>query len=81
MSLSHQTFTELIPLYGPQTATKRKPKALQNVEPAEKDRPTTMLDQFVSRARPEFESQEGEGEVVDEDVRMNEDGTMTFDSL
>jgi hypothetical protein len=81
---------ELIPLYEPETTARRKPKALQpKGGPTEK----TMLDQFmsVSHAQAEAEGAERQeeeesgghegGEGLDEDVVMNEDGTMTFDGL
>ena len=62
---------ELIPLYEPESTARRKPKALQQKDAA---RAATMLDQFVSRPRGDSEWP-GPGE---EDVVMNEDGTMTM---
>ncbi|GJE86292.1 histone-fold-containing protein [Phanerochaete sordida] len=71
---------ELIPLYEPEAAGRRKPKALQ---PKDDDRPATMLDQFVSRPK-DTEDQEAaetigyeDDQAGMEDVLMHEDGTMT----
>lgn len=88
----HQILTsrhraELIPLYEPETTARRKPKALQK---AAGDGPATMLDHFVSRApaaeadaglADEDEEEDGGPGHFDEDVVMNEDGTMTLDAL
>lgn len=67
---------ELIPLYDPETAAKRKPKALQQSNLTE----GTLLDRFVSRPKADSEEtpEEETQDVADEDVVMNEDGTMTM---
>ena len=76
--------TELIPLYEPETAGRRKPKALQAKDTADGPRTTTMLDKFVSRPKDAQESGEAggiesgeDGGAATEDVQMHEDGTMT----
>ncbi|TCD70106.1 hypothetical protein EIP91_004835 [Steccherinum ochraceum] len=60
---------EIIPLQNPSAPAKRKAKQKEDSQP---DRPTTMLDAFVGRAQSP--------ERPDEDVVMNEDGTMTLES-
>lgn len=73
---------ELIPLYEPETAARRKPKALQ---PKDDDsRPTTFLDQYVSRTKDAQDTPDGDAAAYEEehaggmeDITMHEDGTMT----
>ncbi|KAI0685069.1 hypothetical protein BC835DRAFT_1386080 [Cytidiella melzeri] len=69
---------EIIPLYEPELATKRKPKALDK---AAAGGAMTALDQFVSRSKPVASGSGESPDMLDEDVVMNEDGTMTLDSL
>ncbi|KAI0732457.1 hypothetical protein BC629DRAFT_1302168 [Irpex lacteus] len=83
---------ELIPLYEtePTTGTgKRKPKALQSKDKATDDGKTRTLDRFAFKPKASA-SAGAEGADVDEaggggddleDVVMNDDGTMTLDSL
>ncbi len=83
---------ELIPLYEtePTTGTgKRKPKALQSKDKATDDGKTRTLDRFAFKPKASV-SAGAEGADVDEaggggddleDVVMNDDGTMTLDSL
>ncbi|KAI0348168.1 hypothetical protein BDW22DRAFT_61152 [Trametopsis cervina] len=60
---------EFIPLYEEEPTGKRKPKALQEQK--------TTLHQFVSK--PQAAADEDEPEMLEEDVVMNDDGTMTLD--
>ncbi|CAL1694191.1 unnamed protein product [Somion occarium] len=63
---------EIIPWHNPDAQAKRKPKALQ--EKDDKARPTTMLDTFVQKGAADVESG---SQGHDEDIVMNEDGTMS----
>ena len=70
--------TELIPLYETEpTTAKRKPKALQQKDKTnEGTSGTKTLDQFAFRPKTHVSNEDGDGEIADEDVLMNEDGTM-----
>ena len=74
-------FAELIPLYDAEPAAKRKPKALQQKDKAAEYGQTTLFDQFVTKAAAPGDDLDGPPEAFDQDVLMNEDGTMTLDSL
>ena len=84
--------SELIPLYEAEPSTaKRKPKALQQKEKAADDGKTRTLDRFAFKPKtsvPDESGGDGTAQLAsidegagDEDVVMNEDGTMTLDSL
>ena len=76
--------TELIPLYEAEPATaKRKPKALQQKDKTnEGTSGTKTLDQFAFKPKTHAPNGNGGGddgeEIADEDVLMNEDGTMSI---
>ncbi|KAI0094516.1 hypothetical protein BDY19DRAFT_1044321 [Irpex rosettiformis] len=80
---------ELIPLYEPEPAGKRKPKALQQRDKAGESisGKTKTLDQFAFKSKTNASMSQGdeigsEGPAGgDEDVVMNEDGTMSFGPL
>ncbi|KAJ3485435.1 hypothetical protein NLI96_g4958 [Meripilus lineatus] len=62
---------EIIPLQEPDPPNRRKAKPLKGKESGK--RPGTTLDSFVTKESGVPESQE----TIDEDVVMNDDGTMT----
>lgn len=70
--------TELIPLYDPDAPAHPKPKALRRKDADDPGHTKTMLDQFVSRARPGSEDPPERVADANEDIVMNEDGTMTL---
>ena len=72
--------TELIPLYEAEpTTAKRKPKALQQKDKTnEGTSGTKTLDQFAFRPKTHVPNEDDDGEIADEDVLMNEDGTMSI---
>jgi DNA polymerase epsilon subunit 4 len=72
---------ELIPLYDAEPAAKRKPKALQQKDKAAEHGQTTLLGQFVTKGAASGGDMDDPPEAFDQDVLMNEDGTMTLDSL
>lgn len=61
-------YTEIIPIQAPAAPAKRKTKGTKDDSSA---RTNTMLDAFVGRAQSP--------ERPDEDIVMNEDGTMSLD--
>ena len=76
--------TELIPLYEAEPVTaERKPKALQQKDKTNEGASgTKTLDQFAFKPKTHVPDENGDDdggeEIADEDVLMNEDGTMSI---
>lgn len=64
---------EVVPWQNPDAPAKRKTATRQGKP--DPSRPTTTLDNFVQKNVDEDEAPDSQG--FDEDVTMNEDGTMT----
>ncbi|KAI8986076.1 histone-fold-containing protein [Trametes punicea] len=71
---------ELFPWSELDQSAKRKPKALQEKEQAERTGGPTMLDHFVSKSAQSGtqEIEDGRGSPADVEFVMNEDGTMSM---